>query len=1101
MMVTFISQCEKNALSKTRRVLDAFANRIGDRTWQTIITQEGLNAVKKLLRKTASKNTAVSCHWVRSRNYSEMVWIVGNRRKFNQQGIIPVNTTQRNIINTEWENDWRYLPLIKSLTALAALFHDWGKASAYFQEKLNPKSKNAKKSDPLRHEWVSLLLLHAFINDSKSDEGWLERLANGKIDENALKAVIKNKEDIKPLNELPLAASVIGWLVLTHHRLPILNKEDKRKNPAERNDIFEQISKEWGYENPDNKQLEKCFEFPKGLLSQSEYWLKVLKKWASKMQGNLLLLQEVITNGSWRLILHYARLSLMLGDHHYSSQGNDEKWLPNIQLFANTDKKTQQYKQKLDEHLVKVAESALKIVHLLPAFEDEPQKAYDIKALKKQSTSEAYKWQDKAVEAIKNWKKGIAEAYKNKRYGFFSVNIASTGCGKTFANAKIMRVLSEDEESLRYTLALGLRTLTLQTGDEYRKRIELDNSELAVLIGSKAIQELHNQKLEKEREENIEESGSESAEPLLDEDEDINYECAIPETLLNTVLKEPRHEKFLYAPVLVCTIDHMMAATETKRGGRYILPCLRLMSSDLVIDEIDDFDGKDLIAIGRLIHLAGMLGRKVMISSATIPPDMAEGYFTVYREGWQLFAKTREVSSSIGCAWIDEFGTQVETISDSKIELQKAAKNYQTLHQNFIEKRIKKLKEKPSQRKAEIIPCSPIENPTDEENLTVESIYFETIKKAIIEKHQQHYTENSGKRVSFGVVRMANIRPCVDLTRYLANSDWPKDIAIKVMAYHSQQVLLIRSEQEKHLDAVLYRKGKNPFENAVIKNHLRTTQEPNIIFILIATPVEEIGRDHDFDWAVVEPSSFRSIIQLAGRVLRHRDTQPTEPNIALMQYNLKGFKSEKPAFCRPGYEKGCENYALSTHNLYDLIEKKILDAGINAIPRIQKNKSLESTKNLIDLEHYSIQQLLTDYSQAGPESMQGWITQHWWLTGLPQVLNPFRKKDEWEEKFYLVPCGDDEIGFEFKQKTVNGEETFPKYIININEENGISDDILWLNLDYKNLLEEQAEEYEKKCGKNIPISKIASRYGEIISQVFSDNDEFCYFPGLGLVKM
>jgi len=65
MMVTFISQCEKKALKKTRRVLDAFANRIGDNTWQTVITQEGLNTVKKMLRQTASKSTAVSCHWIR----------------------------------------------------------------------------------------------------------------------------------------------------------------------------------------------------------------------------------------------------------------------------------------------------------------------------------------------------------------------------------------------------------------------------------------------------------------------------------------------------------------------------------------------------------------------------------------------------------------------------------------------------------------------------------------------------------------------------------------------------------------------------------------------------------------------------------------------------------------------------------------------------------------------------------------------------------------------------------------------------------------------------------------------------------------------------
>lgn len=91
MMVTFISQCEKKALKRTRRVLDAFANRIGDNTWQTIITQEGLNAVQKLLKKTASKSTAVSCHWIRSRSRSDFLWVVGNRDEFDENGIVAVN--------------------------------------------------------------------------------------------------------------------------------------------------------------------------------------------------------------------------------------------------------------------------------------------------------------------------------------------------------------------------------------------------------------------------------------------------------------------------------------------------------------------------------------------------------------------------------------------------------------------------------------------------------------------------------------------------------------------------------------------------------------------------------------------------------------------------------------------------------------------------------------------------------------------------------------------------------------------------------------------------------------------------------------------------
>lgn len=95
-MVTFVSQCEKNALKKTRRVLDAFANRIGDNTWQTIITEDGLITVKKMLRQTASKSTAVSCHWIRSRSRSQFLWVVGNKNKFNSEGVVAVNYTEVN---------------------------------------------------------------------------------------------------------------------------------------------------------------------------------------------------------------------------------------------------------------------------------------------------------------------------------------------------------------------------------------------------------------------------------------------------------------------------------------------------------------------------------------------------------------------------------------------------------------------------------------------------------------------------------------------------------------------------------------------------------------------------------------------------------------------------------------------------------------------------------------------------------------------------------------------------------------------------------------------------------------------------------------------
>ena len=57
MMVLFTSRSEKKALLTVRRILDQFADRIGNDTWQTIMTQEGVQEVKTLLRRSATKST------------------------------------------------------------------------------------------------------------------------------------------------------------------------------------------------------------------------------------------------------------------------------------------------------------------------------------------------------------------------------------------------------------------------------------------------------------------------------------------------------------------------------------------------------------------------------------------------------------------------------------------------------------------------------------------------------------------------------------------------------------------------------------------------------------------------------------------------------------------------------------------------------------------------------------------------------------------------------------------------------------------------------------------------------------------------------------
>lgn len=57
MNISLVSQCTKRALTQVRCILDQFAAVYGERTWQTPITQQGLDSLLMRPRKTALKNT------------------------------------------------------------------------------------------------------------------------------------------------------------------------------------------------------------------------------------------------------------------------------------------------------------------------------------------------------------------------------------------------------------------------------------------------------------------------------------------------------------------------------------------------------------------------------------------------------------------------------------------------------------------------------------------------------------------------------------------------------------------------------------------------------------------------------------------------------------------------------------------------------------------------------------------------------------------------------------------------------------------------------------------------------------------------------------
>ena len=228
MNVLLVSQCDKRALTETRRILDQFAERRGDRTWQTPITRAGLDTLRKLLRKTARKNTAVACHWIRGADHSELLWVVGDARRFNSEGAVPTNTTDSDVLRKGDENDWHSAEDIRLLAQLGALLHDLGKASVAFQQRLQGRLDERNR---YRHEWVSLRLFLAFVG-ADDDAGWLTRMASEEVDDGVWTAQGRYLRDgvdpgieRYPFRELaaraPLAAA-IGWLIVTHHRLPLI---------------------------------------------------------------------------------------------------------------------------------------------------------------------------------------------------------------------------------------------------------------------------------------------------------------------------------------------------------------------------------------------------------------------------------------------------------------------------------------------------------------------------------------------------------------------------------------------------------------------------------------------------------------------------------------------------------------------------------------------------------------------------------------------------------------------------------------------------------------------------------------------------------------
>ena len=352
---------------------------------------------------------------------------------------------------------------------------------------------------------------------------------------------------------------------------------------------------------------------------------------------------------------------------------------------------------------------------------------------------------------------------------------------------------------------------------------------------------------------------------------------------------------------------------------------------------------------------------------------------------------------SVSCAWFDEFGCAFHSIE--------ASETFASAHAEFVRKRLRNLEQTEIRRIARIVS---LEAPARDRSSVCRSI-AEQLPGWMLRLHADNHCndQRTGKRASFGLVRFANIEPLVQVAQALFSIGAPDGFRIHLCVYHSRFPLIVRSCIERVLDQVLQRgrptsQGEQAFAHPNIRSALDRFPEEDQVFVVMASPVAEVGRDHDYDWAIVEPSSIRSIIQLAGRIRRHRTGSREKPNIFLLHENIRSAIGERIAYCRPGFEN--EIYRLATHDLSELL----LDTQLNPLtsaPRILERAEPEPDRNLADLEHRRLRALMLAEGEGSPVS-------HWWTTRA-HLCSGLQREQRFrdgrvERTFALLPDEDDD---------------------------------------------------------------------------------------------
>lgn len=136
---------------------------------------------------------------------------------------------------------------------------------------------------------------------------------------------------------------------------------------------------------------------------------------------------------------------------------------------------------------------------------------------------------------------------------------------------------------------------------------------------------------------------------------------------------------------------------------------------------------------------------------------------------------------------------------------------------------------------------------------------------------------------------------------------------------------------------------------------------------------------------------------------------------------------------------------------------------------------------------------LNDSDATGPSVVNGWIRESWWMTGIPQKINQFRKSAGNDIKAIAVYKNGRLQFWEYGDKT----EADRTDIYDISLDKPLSEEAiegLWIRRNYRELLGKRVSDTDDEEAELIKIAKI---YGEI---VLNENSGWLYSDQFGLFR-